>query len=535
MTAHRPLVLDTGKVRELPSGDVLLGNVLAQYLYGDGRDGDVTVSGSVTLTRDMFYNNLSLASGANLNPGGWRIFVKNKLDLTAAPAGAIKRNGNAGSAPGSLSASGTAGGAVTGNTVPGSSAGIAGAAGATMGGTAASVTNLTSVPILGGKGGAAIAAGAAGDSNVRYPYVRTYINASVTNIRVQAKTGEVLWLGEFRIYDPSGVEITSHTFSSSGEWSTTMGGTAYTGLTGTGMRDGTRSGFSSGHRCNPLQTSPSHITADFSGSTSVGWIEVAEATDDTAQSSAALNGGLVRTSTDSGSNYSTVDTYGATYWSSYGNNHYTYTAGASATAVTPITPSVPLIGMLTGEIAERNGSAIQAGGPGGRGASGAGDKANRGGASGGGASGGGTVFIAARQIDRGGSTAVAAIQAKGAAPGSGLAPSAGVGTDAALGGASGGSGSGGGLVVIVYDELLGSTASNVIDVTGGDGANGTDGYDEGVGGDGGPSGEGGRVELYDARNGTVTVTTPVSSVAGSAHSGITGGAKGTATTSRVSL
>ena len=61
--------------------------------FGDGSDGDVTISGAVTLTRDMFYRNLTIAAGAALNPLGFRIFVSDTLDLTAAPAGGIQRPG----------------------------------------------------------------------------------------------------------------------------------------------------------------------------------------------------------------------------------------------------------------------------------------------------------------------------------------------------------------------------------------------------------------------------------------------------------
>lgn len=75
-------------------------------MFGDGADGDVTVTGAVTLSRDMYYNNLTLASGAALVTAGWRIFVKNTLDLTAAPAGAIQWNGNAGGDAAGLTAGG---------------------------------------------------------------------------------------------------------------------------------------------------------------------------------------------------------------------------------------------------------------------------------------------------------------------------------------------------------------------------------------------------------------------------------------------
>lgn len=47
--------------------------------FGDGSDGDVTISGATTLTRDMYYNNLTINTGQELKPNGFRIFVRNIL------------------------------------------------------------------------------------------------------------------------------------------------------------------------------------------------------------------------------------------------------------------------------------------------------------------------------------------------------------------------------------------------------------------------------------------------------------------------
>src|SRR3990167_11397550 len=61
--------------------------------FGDGSDGDVTItSGTTTLTRDMFYNNLVINSGAILVTASFRVFVKGTLTNN----GIIKNNGNAG-------------------------------------------------------------------------------------------------------------------------------------------------------------------------------------------------------------------------------------------------------------------------------------------------------------------------------------------------------------------------------------------------------------------------------------------------------
>jgi hypothetical protein len=62
------------------------------FYFGDGSDGDVTISGSVTLARNMYYNNLVIPAGAALYPDGYIIHVKNTLEVD----GTIARNGHGG-------------------------------------------------------------------------------------------------------------------------------------------------------------------------------------------------------------------------------------------------------------------------------------------------------------------------------------------------------------------------------------------------------------------------------------------------------
>jgi len=71
--------------------DVPAGGGLA--IFGDGSDGDVTIASNTTLTRDMFYNNLTVNSSYTLNTGGYRIFVKGTLTNN----GTIENNGGDGS------------------------------------------------------------------------------------------------------------------------------------------------------------------------------------------------------------------------------------------------------------------------------------------------------------------------------------------------------------------------------------------------------------------------------------------------------
>lgn len=76
------------------------------YSKWDGSDGNVTISVNTTLTRDMFYNNLTVNTGRTLDPDGYAIYVAETLTLTGTAK--IARNGNAGSA--ASGATGWAGG-----------------------------------------------------------------------------------------------------------------------------------------------------------------------------------------------------------------------------------------------------------------------------------------------------------------------------------------------------------------------------------------------------------------------------------------
>jgi hypothetical protein len=72
-------------------------NPSGENYFGDGSDGDVTISsGTTTLSTDMFYNNLTMSGTAILNPNGYKVFVKGKL--TTAVGNKIQRNGNNGTA-----------------------------------------------------------------------------------------------------------------------------------------------------------------------------------------------------------------------------------------------------------------------------------------------------------------------------------------------------------------------------------------------------------------------------------------------------
>lgn len=107
------------------TGSVVRESVLSSIagtLFGDGSDGNVTISaGTTTISRDMYYNNLTIETGGTLNPSGYRVFVKGTLTFQG--TGKIARNGNNGGNGGN-GANGVAGGGAS----AGGTAGTAGAA-----------------------------------------------------------------------------------------------------------------------------------------------------------------------------------------------------------------------------------------------------------------------------------------------------------------------------------------------------------------------------------------------------------------------
>jgi len=117
-------------------------NLLAQYaysadpIYGTGMDGDATLNGSstvlgmvpvssvYTMTRDMYFNNLVVSANVRLDPGGYRVFVKNTLTL------------NSGSIVGYVTGFSTAGSIAQGGDVATAVTNSLGGASATLGVTA---------------------------------------------------------------------------------------------------------------------------------------------------------------------------------------------------------------------------------------------------------------------------------------------------------------------------------------------------------------------------------------------------------------
>ena len=156
----------------------------------------------------------------------------------------------------------------------------------------------------------------------------------------------------------------------------------------------------------------------------------------------------------------------------------------------------------------------------GAGASGGGDgTATASGAGAGGAGGGQTVCVWARQTIRSALNAnTGVIVCRGGNGGRGGTPAAGN-----RGGGSPSSGGGGGPFVLRCEELLGTTHTNCIDVSGGDGGTAGVGTGTGTSGGGAGAGFGGQSIVYLGGASPTTIVTDKRGISGTAPSGITGG------------
>ena len=146
-----------------------LASSTAAVVYGDGRDGTAIISGNATITRDWYYDNLTVNSGVTLHPNGYRIFVRNNLVNN----GTITMEGNSGGPGGTAAGAGSYGasGSVATSTVRntgticGGTIGTIGGENLGLGVTVPTTTNSIGViGAIGGKGGYA-----AGNPAIFYP------------------------------------------------------------------------------------------------------------------------------------------------------------------------------------------------------------------------------------------------------------------------------------------------------------------------------------------------------------------------------
>lgn len=137
-------------------------------LFGTGEDGNVTISsGTTTLAGDANYANLTLSGTGVLDTNGWRVFVSNTLDISAAQSGAIirtKQSGVTATVAAGAAANATAN---VGRSIGGAPGGSAGGTGNTTTGTppAAATANPGGngrAGGLGGNGGNGVSAGGTG-------------------------------------------------------------------------------------------------------------------------------------------------------------------------------------------------------------------------------------------------------------------------------------------------------------------------------------------------------------------------------------
>lgn len=143
--------------------------------FGPGTDGDVVISANTLLTRDMYYDDLTINAGFTLNPGGFRIYCSGTCTVSATAK--ISGNGNDGTNGGNAVGitGGTAGsGASAVGLLAYMSQGLAGQAGKAGGGGGA--PGAGGLGVAGNNGTAVdnvietanvdgVAGGAGGDSN----------------------------------------------------------------------------------------------------------------------------------------------------------------------------------------------------------------------------------------------------------------------------------------------------------------------------------------------------------------------------------
>lgn len=135
-------------------------------IFGDGSDGEGTISTNSSLTRDFFYNNLTIDSSAILNTNGFRLFVKGDLIIKSGSSISVNGNDGADGNDGPAGGAGGSGGAAahSSGSLPASLAGKAG--GSLQGNNEGEVGTAGDGVVKGlGANGAAGGAGGAGETN----------------------------------------------------------------------------------------------------------------------------------------------------------------------------------------------------------------------------------------------------------------------------------------------------------------------------------------------------------------------------------
>ncbi len=142
-------------------------------LFGDGSDGNVSLSsGTTTLARTMYYNDLTLSSTAILNANGYKIYVKGTLTISGT-ASIVRTPNNGTNASGQTQ--GTGGSILTANDMGPGLAAQSGAVGASGGLGGSSGNPGNGAGTTNGYGGAGGASGSAGSGTAGAAGTYTHI------------------------------------------------------------------------------------------------------------------------------------------------------------------------------------------------------------------------------------------------------------------------------------------------------------------------------------------------------------------------
>lgn len=136
-------------------------------MFGDARDGNATISsGTTTLARDMFYNDLTISGTGSINTNGYIIRVLGTLNISAAPASAITAIGTNGGSTAATTAGAQPAAPSTGRSLAFGQRGAAGTAGATAAATQATAIPAATGVVLGGGAGTSASGGNGGNGSV---------------------------------------------------------------------------------------------------------------------------------------------------------------------------------------------------------------------------------------------------------------------------------------------------------------------------------------------------------------------------------
>ncbi len=183
------VVLDAADVGAVPTTRTVNGQALSSDItistasgmaafWGDGSDGNVTISGTTTLTTDMFYNTLTVQSGGILKTNGYRVYCKTALIVDS--GGKVHFDGNSASAatPGSAVSPGSTDGSVAGSATNGSGVGTN--------------TSNQSAGAFGGRGGnGGAGSGGAGGVSGTIPSPTSVIGGRFPKALPQLATGQL--------------------------------------------------------------------------------------------------------------------------------------------------------------------------------------------------------------------------------------------------------------------------------------------------------------------------------------------------------